>query len=172
MRTLRETNPPVTREAPLAAAFPTSARPMKISLLLISCCVVLAGGPLALAEADYMTYDKFISAVEAGSVKSATLDRFSQITGTYTVNGTERPFKAYTGHGSAEDVLLTRLLSEMKVAVTLKDQDERPSFFSSPGIIAGLVMFFVPLLTLILAFRINAKLDGLSKMNRLTPPPL
>lgn len=141
----------------------TRSREMKISCVLIVCCLALLRLPLAAADADYLTYDKFIAAVDSGSVRSAALGRFSQITGTYTVEGTERPFKSYGGAGTANDILLMRLLKEKNVAVTLENQEKRPEFFGGVGMFSALLMFLVPILTLILAFRINSKLNRLGK---------
>ncbi len=136
-------------------------------ILLFTCILVLFGVPFAsAAEADYLTYDKFIAEVESGYVKSASLDRFSQITGTYTVDGAERAFKSYGDVGSAHDVLLTRLLKQKGVAVTLKDQKERSGFLDGPGMFSAVLMLLVPLVTLILAFRNNSKLNRLDRNDR------
>lgn len=133
-------------------------------ILLFICILALFSVPLAAAaEADYLTYSQFIAEVESGSVKTASLDRFSQITGTHIADGVERAFKSYGDVGSANDVLLTRLLKQKGVAVTLKDQKERSGFFDGPGMFSAVLMFLVPLVTLILAFRINSKLNRLNK---------
>jgi ATP-dependent Zn protease len=124
-------------------------------LLLTLSCDSLFG-----AEATYLTYNEFISEVDSGSVKSVTLDQFSQISGTYIVDGAERPFMSYGHTGSANDVLLARLLKQKAVAVTLKDQKERHSLLGADAFM-GLAMFIVPLVTLVLAFRIHAKLSRL-----------
>jgi ATP-dependent Zn protease len=133
--------------------------------LRFSAALLLAffGSSLLGADVTYLTYDKFIAEVDAGSVKSVTLDRFSQISGTYVVDGTERPFKSFGETGSANDVLLTRLLDQKAVAVTLKDQKERDSFWADGGFIGLLLLGVVPITTLILAFRINSKLNLLPK---------
>jgi len=115
--------------------------------------------PLLAARPDYLPYDKFIAEVEAGTVKTVSLDRFSRITGTYTVDGAERPFSSYGDTGSANDILLNRLLQQKNVAVTLEKQEERNPFWQS-GLI-GLVMFVIPLITLLLVLRINSKLNRL-----------
>jgi len=131
--------------------------------LILAGFLALLSSVATAAEPDYLTYDKFIAEVEAGSVKSVSLDRLSQIVGTYTTDGAERPFRTYGDTGSANDILLTRLLKQKNVAVTLKDQKERSGFFDGPGMFAGLAMFLVPILTLIFAIRINSKLNRLNK---------
>jgi ATP-dependent Zn protease len=133
---------------------------------ILSAIVFILGTSTTLpgAEPDYLPYEEFIVAVEAGSVKTVSLDRFSQITGTYTVGGAERPFRSYGDTGSANDVLLNRLLKQKNVAITLKPQQDRNPFFEA-GFVA-ILMLFVPLLTLLLAFRINSKLNRLSQMSR------
>lgn len=133
------------------------------SLYFLFCNVLLltlSGDFLFSAEATYLTYNEFIAEVDSGSVKSVTLDQFSQISGTYVVDGAERPFRSYGQTGSANDVLLTRHLQQKAVAVTLKDLKERHSLLGINGFI-GIAMFGVPLVTLILAFRIHSKLSRL-----------
>jgi ATP-dependent Zn protease len=133
---------------------------MKLHFLL-SFVVLLASASGALIDTDatYLTYDKFVAEVDSGAVKSVTLDNFSQISGTYVVDGAERRFTSFGGTGSANDILLTRLLKEKSVAVTLKDQKERDSFWD--GGVFLLLLFVATVATLVLAIRINSKLNRL-----------
>jgi len=130
-------------------------------LALLSLVLLLATASSSPIDRDaiYLTYDKFIAEVDAGTVKSVTLDQFSQISGTYIVDGAERRFMSFGATGSANDVLLNRLLKQKSVAVTLKEQTERDPFWS--GGIFGLLTIAVPVVTLVLAFRINSKLNRL-----------
>jgi ATP-dependent Zn protease len=134
---------------------------MRALLLLLSVYWLSSVSSGAVADAEHWTYDKFIAEVESGSVKSVSLERFSQISGTYIVDGTERQFRSYADTGSANDILLTRLLKQKNVAVTLKEHKERTMF--SEYLLMGVLLFLLPLVTLILAIRINEKLNRLSK---------
>jgi ATP-dependent Zn protease len=135
---------------------------MKLHLLisLVVLLVSASGSPFLDTDATYLTYDKFIAEVDSGTVKSVILDQFSQISGTYIVDGAERRFNSFGGTGSANDILLTRLLKQKSVAVTLKEQKERDPFWD-PGIVLLVFMSIVPVVTLVLAFRINSKLARL-----------
>lgn len=132
-------------------------------IILFACCFSLLGLPVVAAENDFLTYDKFIAEVETGTVKTATLDQYSQIRGTYTVDGVERPFRSFGDTGSANDILLTRLLKQKNVAITLKDQEERSGFFDG-SMLSGLLLILAPVVTLLIALRINFKLNRLSHL--------
>ena len=130
-------------------------------LLFLTALLALLSAPLAAAEADYLSYAEFIAKVESGSVKAATLDQFSEITGTHEVDGEEREFRSYGDTGSANDILLTRLLKQRNVVVTLQEREERPWYLSGLDWISA-AWFLIPFIILILAFKINAKVDRLS----------
>ena len=135
---------------------------MKAFHSLLAAVILIAAftATLVADDSDYLPYDKFIAEVESGSVKAVSLDRFSQIAGTYSVGGAERPFTSYGGTGSSNDVLLNRLLKQKGVAVTVKEQKERSMFGES---FIGFLMVVVPVVTLLLALRINSKLNRLPK---------
>jgi ATP-dependent Zn protease len=135
---------------------------MKLYSCLIAFFLGLLGSLGAAEEGDYLTYHEFITEVEAGSVKSATLDRYSRINGTHVVNGVDRLFKTYGDVGTTNDILLTRLLNQKKVAITL-NQKERSGFLDGAGMFSGLLIFLVPIITLVFAIKINSKLNRLGK---------
>ena len=138
------------------------AKMKALSLLTLTCCFFLLRLSAVAADEDYLTYDRFISEVESGSIKSATLDRFSRISGSHLVNGAERPFLSYGEVGSANDILLNRLLEEHKVAVTLKERKDENGITSNQSILTGAIMLFIPILTFLLVLRINSKVDRLA----------
>lgn len=129
-------------------------------VLLFAHLVAASAADAASPSDDFLTYDEFIAQIEAGAIQSATLDQFSHITGTRLVDGRPRPFSTLGATGSANDVLLTRLLKQKGVNVVLKQEIEYETDW--PYTTAA---FLVPIVTLILAFRINTKL------NRLTASP-
>jgi ATP-dependent Zn protease len=134
----------------------------KFAVGLIAACLVLAFAPAANAgDDDYLTYAEFIAAVEAGTVKSVSVDRVSSITGTRNVGGQDRQFRTFAETGSANDVLMIRLLNEkgVQLSITNKDRD-RLSLFTG---IVGLVIFLVPILTLLIVFRISWKVSRVRK---------
>ncbi len=119
---------------------------------------------LSAADEDHLLYEEFIAQVEAGAVKSVTLDRYSQITGTYTVDGAERAFGSFGQTGSANDVLLVRLLKQHNVATTLEEQKARNPYFDG---LFGIIWLLIPLVTLVLALRINSKVNRLAKQEKM-----
>jgi ATP-dependent Zn protease len=134
----------------------------KLAAGLVAACLVLMHAPSAKAgDDDYLTYAEFIAAVDAGSVKSVSVDHFSSITGTRNVGGQERQFRTFADTGSANDVLLIRLLNEKGVRLSIADKDQ--DRFSLVTGIVGLVMLFVPILTLLIVFRISWKLSRVRK---------
>ena len=158
------TAPPAGTSASLTRNADLDHTQMKIAPLLgLFCCLILLDTTALARDADYLPYSKFIAEVEAGSVKSVSLDRFSQISGTYTVDGNERTFQTYGDTGSANDILLTRLLEQKDVAVTLQEESDRPGFFGGASMFVTFVMLLVPIATLILAVRINSKVGHLNK---------
>lgn len=126
-----------------------------LKILLLACCLACLDRAAA-ADEDYLTYEKFIAAVESGAVKTVSLDRRSQINGTYLVDGAERAFWSYGETGSANDLLLVRLLEEKEVAIAHREPEE--NILGLFNTLSGFLLFLVPIVTLILVFRINAKL--------------
>lgn len=136
--------------------------------LLLAVLVLTSSRLVSAAEdSDHLTYDKFITEVDAGLVKSVNLDRYLSITGKHVVDGKERPFTSYGHTGSANDVLLTRLLKDKSVPMALKEEKDGPSFW--PGGLSMLLVFLVPMATLVLTFRINSKLNRLRQETSAPP---
>lgn len=134
----------------------------RIASVLVAAWLALLVTPAAKAnDADYLTYAEFIAAVDAGSVKSVSVDRFSAITGTRTVDGQEKRFRTYADTGSANDVLLIRLLKDKNVelSITNKDENRLPLVTG----LVGLVMLIVPILTLFFVFRISWRVGRVRK---------
>lgn len=104
------------------------------SVVLFAALVVIVA-PLAVAmvemkrDSNYLGYDDFVRAVEAGHVKSVALDHYSRITGTQTVDGVDQPFSCYASTGAANDPLLLRLLNSQQVKVTLNDKRDADRAF-------------------------------------------
>jgi len=122
-----------------------------IVLLVVLAALVLPVGFKLRAlsnNSDYLSYDDFIRAAEAGHIKAVTLDKFSSINGTQVVGGVEKPFHSYAETGAANDPLLLRFLGEKSVKITVSNgREEKPwgtEFFWLP-----LLMFGVPLITLV-----------------------
>jgi hypothetical protein len=129
---------------------------------LLAAGLILAAAASSLAaDEDFLTYADFIAAVEAGSVKSVSLDRVSSITGTRTVGGQDRPFKCLAETGSANDVLLMRLLNQKGV-----DIDHSPMKqveLDTGTIVAGLLMIVLPIMTLLIIVRVSMKVSRVRK---------
>lgn|GEM_PF-4080415 len=123
----------------------------------LSAAAVPESGPSSSYD-DFLTYDEFVAQVEAGAIQSATLDPYSRITGTRLVEGKPQPFSTFGVTGTANDVLLTRLLKQKNVNVVLKQEAESES---NSGTLYTAAIFFLPVVTLVLVFRINAKLNRL-----------
>jgi ATP-dependent Zn protease len=142
----------------------------KLSIRTVVLIVVfIVSRAVAATDSEYLTYPEFISKLDAGLIRSASLDHFSAIHGTYVADGHEKPFHSYADTGSANDVLLTRLLKEKNVPITISEQKER-GFFSGAVALPGLLMFGLPLVTLIFVFRINSKLNRLSSQQPRNEP--
>ena len=125
---------------------------------------ILITGLIALAslawgsEPEYVTYDNLIRQVEAGNVKSVTLDGLSSITGTMVDGSVTNDFRSYGKTGSANDPLLVRFLKENDVAVTMRDAS-RPSH--TIPILTGFMFLGAPILFLVLMIVIIKKLNRL-----------
>ena len=104
---------------------------------------------------QYFTYDDFIRQVESGNIQSVTLDQFSSISGTMVEGREPNTFRSYADTGTANDTLLTRLLKEHGVSVSI--QDESKPFDGFP-ILVGCISFMPPIVCLILLIVINTKL--------------
>jgi ATP-dependent Zn protease len=125
---------------------------------------ILITGLIALAslawgsEPEYVTYDNLIRQVEAGNVKSVTLDGLSSITGTMVDGSVTNDFRSYGKTGSANDPLLVRFLKENDVAVTMRDAS-RPSH--TIPMLTGFMFLGAPILFLVLMIVIIKKLNRL-----------
>jgi hypothetical protein len=129
-------------------------------LLAGSLFLIVASASFA-ADEDFLSYADFIAAVEDGSVKSVSFDRLSSISGTHTVGGQDRRFKCIAEFGSANDVLLVRLLNQKGVVI-----DHSPSKqveLDTGTIVAGLLMIVLPIVSLLMIFRISMKLSRVRK---------
>lgn len=125
---------------------------------------ILITGLIALAslawgsEPEYVTYDNLIRQVEAGNVKSVTLDGLSSIAGTMVDGSLTNDFRSYGKTGSANDPLLVRFLKENDVAVTMRDAS-RPSH--TIPMLTGFMFLGAPILFLVLMIVIIKKLNRL-----------
>lgn len=130
-------------------------------LLLAGSLLVVAASTSRATDDDYLTYAEFIAAVEAGSVKSVSVDQFSSISGSRTIGGQDRPFRSYAATGSANDVLLMRLLNQQ--GVEIKNSPDNHSDLNTATLITGLLMVGIPIVTLLIIIRVSVKLSRVRK---------
>ena len=139
---------------------------MKIAIvLMLTLTVAMAHG----AESKYLTYDEFIRQVDAGQVKSVTLDHLSRIIGTHMVDGEELPFNSYSKLGSASDPLLVRELKSKNIPIEIAGREESPAIWKNTLPIM-LFMWGIPLITLILVIRISRRLTRIEKAQQGVAP--
>ena len=129
-------------------------------LILVSVVALLTfAGSVSAGPSDYLSYDDFIRAVEAGHIKSVALDEFSSISGTQVLAGVEKPFSSYTHFGAANDPLLLRLLKDKGVPVTVAPRHEDRRWVEM--LLPGLLMLGVPIITLVFVILIYRRLRGM-----------
>ena len=139
---------------------------MKIAIvLMLTLTAAMAHG----ADTKYLTYDEFIRQVDAGQVKSVTLDHLSSISGTYMVDGEELSFNSYTKVGSASDPLLVRELKSRNIPIEIAGSEQSPAIWKSTLPIM-LFMWGIPLVTLILVIRISRRLTRIEKAQQGVAP--
>ena len=128
---------------------------MKKLILTTVVALLTFAGSASAGPSDYLSYDDFIRAVDAGHIKSVALDQFSVISGTQVLAGVEKPFHSYGQSGTANDPLLLRLLKDKGVPVTvdLKHDDRQWHMLWSSALILG-----VPIITLVFVILIYRKL--------------
>ena len=128
---------------------------MKTLILIAVVALLTFAGSVGAGPSDYLSYDDFIRAVEAGHIKSVALDHFSTISGTQVLAGVEKPFHSYGQSGTANDPLLLRLLKDKGVPVTvdLKHDDRQWHMLWSSALILG-----VPIITLVFVILIYRRL--------------
>lgn len=123
---------------------------MKFILGTIVICLICGFNCLSMATTEseyYMCYDEFISAVDAGKIKSVRLNDYSKIAGTLRTSGGERSFNSYANTGAANDPLLLRFLKDKGVQVTL---DTKPDKYERPfGFWFSIITFGIPIITLL-----------------------
>ena len=98
-------------------------------------------------EPIFYRYDELIRHIEAGNIESINIDNYSYISGNIRSTGNIKEFTCYGDTGSSNDPLLISLLKEHNIPFTLTEVSD--SRHKIPTI-TGFVMFFVPLVTLIL----------------------
>ncbi len=128
---------------------------MKTLILVAVVALLTFAGSVSAGPSDYLSYDDFIRAVEAGHIKSVALDHFSSISGTQVLAGVEKPFRSYGQSGTANDPLLLRLLKDKGVPVTVDlkhDDGQWPMLWS------GMLMLGVPIITLVFVILIYRRL--------------
>jgi len=122
---------------------------MKYIVAIMTLCFCTSA--LAESKAEHMRYEEFIETVRSGNVISANLDQFSSISGTYRVNGETNQFNTYAKTGSANDPLLTELLSENAVVVSVDTENKRSNQLQ---MISGLMFLLFPLIIIGLQIKI------------------
>lgn len=131
-------------------------------VLVLVCIAVLFIGSSAIAAPDHLTYEEFITLLQQDKIKSVEFYGLSAITGIYLDGTHEQEFSTYSRVGSVNDPLLTALLVEKAVPVSMKGDVTLSPIF--PAVTAGLLMFILPIvLILFLVLRMNAKLNRLIK---------
>ena len=131
---------------------------MKYIIIIMTIC--LCSSALAESKSEHMRYEEFIETVRSGNVISANLDQFSFISGAYLVDGETNQFKAYAKIGSANDPLLTELLSENSVIVSVDTERKRMNRLQS---ISGLMFLLFPLIIIVLQIRILRRTKSIEK---------
>lgn len=126
---------------------------VSLALLSVNAWAALGGGE------EYFRYSEFLDQIRNGNIVSVDLDRFSSIKGTYRIDGQERPFRSYGDTGAGNDPLLLDLLKEHDVKINIVGdlEPQEPGFFG----FFSLLMFGVPLVTLVYVIRIGRKLNKL-----------
>jgi len=93
-------------------------------LILMSVMLALAFPVRGAADVRrYLIYEEFIKKVEAGEVKSVTIETVGSIKGVLTDQGKEYEFETYRSFNAADDPLLKRLLRQHNVGVTTEIRD-------------------------------------------------
>ncbi|MBI5093231.1 MAG: ATP-dependent metallopeptidase FtsH/Yme1/Tma family protein [Candidatus Hydrogenedentes bacterium] len=129
-------------------------------------CILLLLGFASTTWADeskYLTYDEFVRYIEAGNIKSVTLDNRSGITGSLTDGNASKEFHCYGSSGSSNDPLLNRILKEHGVQVTLQNVSD--SGFPSP-LWGGFMFLLTPIVGLFLLIVIIMKLNQILENQR------
>ncbi len=139
---------------------------MKIIIVIM---LVLSTTAVLGEDSKYLTYDEFIRKVDAGQVKTVTLDHLSRFHGTYLVDGEELPFHSYSDVGSASDPLLVRELKNKNIPIEISGRNQDPEIWKNTLPIM-LFMWGIPLITLIFVIRISRKLSKIEKAQQ-SPPP-
>jgi len=99
----------------------------------------------------YLTYSTFIQEAQAGHIKTATLSKYSEITGTGFINGEEQSFHTYSKTGTTNDPLLVSLLNDKSVQInTATDEKDLIGQYHSLLLFVGSSMIIVPWITLVL----------------------
>jgi|SRR5581483_3965892 len=105
----------------------------------------------------YLTYSQFVTEAQAGHIKSATLNKYSDIQGFGTINGKEQSFHTYSKTGSINDPLLVALLNDKAVQITTateyKDVFGKHRFLL---LFVGLSMIAIPWITFVLVMLLLA----------------
>ncbi len=125
--------------------------------------VILAATRVIAGDAQYLTYDDFVRQVEAGTIRTVTLDQFSSITGTMVDGSNTNSFRSYAHTGSANDPLLTRFLKEHDVSLSMRDTS-KPSH--TMPMLTGFLFMGAPIVFLILLIVIIRKINHLLAMQR------
>lgn len=126
------------------------------TLVVLLYIVTQSATPGAADGADYLTYAEFIDAVEKGTVVQVKLDQFSRIIGTHKVDGVDNPFECYANSGSANDLLLNRLLNEHSVPASIASKNDSSPL---PGGFFAIIWILVPIVTLVFVLRIHWRIN-------------
>ena len=118
---------------------------MKLVLIVV---IIISGFSSARASDIYLTYSHFIQEVQAGHIKSATLDKYADIQGMGTINGKEQSFYTYAKTGSINDPLLVTLLNDKSVQITtVTDYKDILGKYKFLFFFAGSSMVIIPWIT-------------------------
>lgn len=134
---------------------------MRVVGLLFLAAIAL-GALKSFGEPEYLTYKEFLSEVRAGKIVRVNLDHLSRIEGIRRVDGKEQEFETYGDTGSANDPLLTDLLRQSSVPMSIAPERERGIFDWE---MLGSVVFLlgVPVATLVMVAQIRAKMGRLER---------
>ena len=113
------------------------------------------------AEPEQVNYEDFLQKVEAGQVKSVTLEPFF-LEGIYSKGDAEIKFFCYYPSNAVGDPLLAKLLEEKQVTVTKPEPrnfDNSQILRIAPGLLLLVIPSALLVFVIIYVVRINKKID-------------
>lgn len=139
---------------------------LRIAVVLMALLPLVTCTPRTDFDLTHWTYAEFIERVEDGSVSLVELPHYGPIRGTFQEDGVEARFQTDRAYSADDDPLLTRLLQGHQLTFAeLSETDvvTTTSFGLFSGFLPLLILFFVPLVTVIVLFVVVTKLNRLQR---------